>query len=210
MKSLLWWILFVVGVASAIYFIPRGLTQALNCDSPTLVVISRSMYPVLNRGDLILVKGVTPEEIEVGTVVVFHHQDGLSVHRVVRIRGESITTRGDANTKEDNPITYDDIVGRVPNVGDGLLKIPLIGRIALVTTPEPSDSQAETNLLKQMARYVWNPIGFSLLVLLPAVLFFGSIAGDVKSVLSPARNRNRLRKKRLERITKRFPNARIR
>ena len=210
MKSLLWWILFIVGVASAIYFIPKGLTYVLNSDSPTLVVISRSMYPALNRGDLILVKGVTPEEIEVGTVVVFRHEGGLTVHRVVRIRGESITTKGDANPKEDNPITYEDVVGRVPAIGNSLLKIPMIGRVSLISAPEPSGSQAETNLLKQMARYVWNPIGFSLLVLLPAVLFFGSIAGDVKSVLSPARNRNRLRKKRLERITKRFPNARIR
>jgi len=210
MKSILSWFLFIIGVVGAIYAIPQLLTRTLNTESPTLTVISRSMYPVLNRGDLILVKAVTPEEIEVGTVVVFRHQGGLAVHRVVKIRGQTIVTKGDANPKEDDPITYDDIVGRVPNVGDGLLKIPLIGRIALVTTPEPSGSQAETNLLKQMARYVWNPIGFCLLVLLPAVLFFGSIAGDVTSVLSPARTRNRLRKKRLERIKKRFPNARIR
>lgn len=210
MKNLLWWLLFIAGVTSAIYFIPQGLAKTLNSDYPTLVVISRSMYPALNRGDLILVKGVTSEEIQVGTVVVFHHDDGLSVHRVVRIRGETIVTKGDANTKEDNPITYADIVGRVPAVGNSLLKIPLIGRVALVTTPESPDSQPETNLLKQMARYVWNPVGFSLLVLLPAVLFVGSIAGDAKERLNPAHRRNQRRQQRAERLKKRFPHARIR
>ena len=209
MKSLLGWLLFIIGVASAIYYIPSGLTHALNCDNPTLVVISRSMYPLLNRGDLILVKGVTREEIQLGTVIVFRHQGGLAVHRVVRLSGETITTRGDANPEEDDPITYDDVVGRVPNFAGGLLKIPFIGRVSLVSAPESSGGQAETNLLKQMALYVWNPMGFSLLVLLPAVLFFGSIAGDITSRMSPAHTRNRLRKKRLERIKKRFPNARI-
>ena len=209
MKSLLLWLLFVVGVAGAIYAIPQVLADTLNSDNPTLTVISYSMYPTLNRGDLILVKGVTPEEIQVGTVVVFRHKGGLAVHRVVRLKGETIITRGDANLEEDDPITYDDIVGRVPSIGNSLVKVPLIGRVSLLTAPEPSGSQAEASLLKQMGRYVWNPVGFSLLVLLPAVLFLGSIAGDVISVLSPARRRNRRRKKRAERLKKRWPHARI-
>jgi len=209
MKDLLLWLLFVVGVVGAIYAIPKVLADTLNSDNPTLTVISYSMYPALNRGDLIFVRGVTPQEIQVGTVVVFRHEDGLAVHRVVQLNGETIITKGDANLKEDNPITYDDIVGRVPSIGDSLVKIPLIGRVSLLTAPEPSDSQAEANLLKQMARYVWNPVGFSLLVLLPAVLFLSSIAGDVVSAMSPARRRNRWRKKRAERLKKRWPRARI-
>ena len=209
MKNVLWWLLFVGGVVAAIYYIPQVLTRTLNSDNPTLTVISHSMYPVLNRGDLILVKEAAPEEIQVGTVVVFRHEGGLAVHRVVKIDGETIVTKGDANPKEDDPITYDDIVGRVPAIGDGLLKVPLIGRIALLTAPQPSYSQAETNMLQQMARYVWNPVGFSLLVLLPAVLFFGSIAGDIKSALSPNRRRNQRRKRRTERLKKRWPHARI-
>ncbi len=209
MKSLLLWLLFVVGVVGAIYAIPKVLADTLNSDNPTLTVISHSMYPALNRGDLILVKGVTPEEIQVGMVVVFRHEGGLAVHRVVRLKDETITTKGDANPKEDNPITYDQVVGRVPTIGDSLVKIPLIGRVSLLTAPEPSGSQAEASLLRQMGRYVWNPVGFSLLVLLPAVLFLSSIAGDIISALSPARRRNQWRKKRVERLKKRWPRARI-
>lgn len=210
MKNILWWILFVGVVVGAVYFIPQVLHRTLSSEYPTLTVMSHSMYPALNRGDLILVKGTTPEEIEVGTVVVFRHKDGLAVHRVVQMRGDTITTKGDANPEADNPITYDDIVGRVPTIGDSLVKIPLIGRISLLAGPPPPDeAAAEAGTLKQIGRYVWNPLGFSLLVLLPAVLFLSSFAGDVMIALSPDRRRKQWRKKRRERLQKRWPHARI-
>jgi signal peptidase I len=210
MKSILWWLLFVIGVVGAIYFIPQVLTRTLNSENPTLTVMSHSMYPALNRGDLILVKETTLEEIEVGTVVVFRHKDGLAVHRVVQIQGQSIVTKGDANPEADNPITYDDIVGRVPTIGDSLVKIPLVGRIALLTgSPPPDEAAGEAGTLKQIGRYVWNPLGFSLLVLLPGVLFLSSFAGDAMIALSPDRRRKQWRKKRLERLHKRWPHARL-
>ena len=198
------------GVVGAIYAIPQVLTHTLSTETPTLTVISNSMYPALKRGDLILVKEVALEDIREGTVVVFRHKGGLAVHRVVRLSGETITTKGDANPKEDNPITYDDIVGRVPNVGDSLLKIPLIGRIALLTGPPPSDEQAgQASMLRQIGHYVWNPLGFCLLVLLPAALFMSSIVGDVISALSPTHRRKQWRKRRAERLKRRWPHARI-
>jgi signal peptidase I len=211
MKNILWWLLFVFGVIATIYFIPQILTRTLNNENPTLTVISYSMYPALNRGDLILVQGTTPEEIEVGTVVVFRHAKGLAVHRVVEIDGDSIVTKGDANPEEDDPITYDDIVGRVPTIGDSLVKVPLVGRIALLTGPPPPGESATTpSLLQQIGRYAWNPLGFSLLVLLPAVLFMSSISNDIMNALSSSRRRKHLRSKRLERLKKRWPRARIR
>lgn len=210
MKNILWWLLFVVGVVGAIYAIPQVLTRTLNSEHPTLTVISHSMYPALNRGDLILVKEVAAEEIEVGTVVVFRHGGGLAVHRVIEIEGDTIITRGDANPKADDPITYDDIVGRVPTIGESLVKVPLIGRISLLAGPPPTDEATEqAGTLKQIGRYVWNPLGFTMLVLLPAVLFLGSLAGDITSALSPNRRRKQLRKKRLERLKRRWPNARL-
>ena len=210
MKSILWWLLFIVGVAGAIYAIPQLLKSTLNAENPTLTVISQSMYPLLQRGDMIIVKGATREEIEVGTVIVFRHEQGMAVHRVVRLEGETITTKGDANTAEDEPITYDAVVGRVPTIGDGLLKVPLIGKVSLLAGLQPEEGgAAETNPVKQLVRYVWNPLGFSLLILLPAFLFMSSLAGDAVIALSPDRRRKRLRKKRAERLKKRWPKARI-
>jgi len=210
MKSILWWVLFVGGVLGAIYAIPQVLIRTFNTSNPTLTVMSHSMYPALNRGDLILVKGTTREEVKVGTVVVFRHAEGLAVHRVVQTWGNNIVTKGDANPKEDNPITFDDIVGRVPTIGDTLVRIPLIGRISLLTGPPSPEEAAQTSTLRQIGRYVWNPLGFTLLVLLPAVLFFGSLAGDIVSMLSPARRRHQWRKKRRERIKRRWAGARVR
>jgi hypothetical protein len=91
-----------------------------------------------------------------------------------------------------------------------LVKIPLVGRISLLAGPPPVDEAAEqTNVVKQIGRYVWNPMGFAMLVLLPAVLFFGSLIGDVMIIFSPDRHRKQLRKKRLERLKKRWPKARL-
>lgn len=213
MKAIIWWLLFVAGVAGAIYAIPQLLTHYLGTDNPTLTVISGSMYPALQRGDLILVKSVTPEEIEPGVVVVFRHENGLAVHRVVRVTGDSIVTRGDANPEEDNPITFDDIVGRVPEFGDGLFKIPLLGRIALMTgAGEPGDEAAakagDDGPLGQLGRYLWNPLGFTLLVLLPGGLLLGSVAGDAFRALGAGSHRQKLRRQRLARMKRRWPNAR--
>ncbi len=122
MKNLLSWLLFVVGVVGAVYAIPQVLTRTLNSEHPTLTVISQSMYPALNRGDLILVRAVSREDIQVGTVIVFRHKDGLAVHRVVRLDDETLTTKGDGNPIRDDPITYDQVAGRVPTIGGSLVE----------------------------------------------------------------------------------------
>lgn len=210
MKAIIWWLLFVAGVSGAIYAIPQLLTHFLGTDNPTLTVISGSMYPVLQRGDLILVKSVTPEEIEPGVVVVFRHENGLAVHRVVRVTGDVIVTRGDANTEEDNPITFDDIVGRVPEFGDGLLKIPLLGKVALMTgAGQPGDEAAADGPLRQLGRYLLNPLGFTLLVLLPAGMLLGSFAGDALRALGGGGSRQKWRRQRQARLKRRWPNARV-
>ncbi len=206
MKNVLSWLLFIIGVLGAIYAIPKILASTLNSESPTLTVISYSMYPALTRGDLILVKGVTPEEIKVGTVIVFHHANGLAVHRVIRFKGDFIVTKGDANTAEDEPITFDDVIGRVLTIGNNLVRIPLVGRISLLTSPEP-DKTTSGSLVQQIARYVWNPIGFSMLVLLPTVLLLGSFAADILGLFSPSYRRKQLRQKRIERFKRRWAHA---
>lgn len=210
MKHVLLWLLFIIGVLGLIYVIPGGLKRVLNCENPTLTVISYSMYPLLTRGDMILVKGVTLPEIKVGTVIVFNHQNGLAVHRVVSVYGQTIVTKGDANTTEDTPITFDDVIGRVPNLGKGLWKIPLIGRISLLGNTDTAEPAGESNPVQQFARYVWNPIGFSLLVVMPFILFFGSFAPDVIAVFNPAFKRKRLRARRLEKLRKRRSGAHAR
>ena len=215
MKNLVLWFLFIIVVVGAIYAIPQVLKRTLSIDDPMMTVTSHSMWPVLKRGDLIFIKAVDYEDIRVGSVIVFRHEDGMAVHRVVRIDDYTITTKGDANMGEDNPITSDDVVGRVPTIGDRLVKIPFVGNIALWMNPETTVSQEEQpapepgSVLTQMGRYVANPLGFSLLILLPAVLIFSSVFMDIIARLSPKGRRTIRLRKRVERLEKLWGRARV-
>lgn len=92
------------------------------------VVLSGSMEPELSVDDLLI---VTPSDTyEVGDVVVYQTQRTAVVHRIVSINGDKIITRGDANNTEDDPITKENIKGKV------IFAIPFIGLIVnLIKTP---------------------------------------------------------------------------
>jgi signal peptidase len=71
-------------------------------------VLSGSMRPGLQPGDVVLTKRVPVSELEVRDVIVFRsadHGDRLTVHRIVEMTPRdgsiSITTRGDANSADD-------------------------------------------------------------------------------------------------------------
>ncbi len=208
MKNLLVWLLFIIGVLGAVYATPVFLGRILSTDNPVLTVTSQSMWPVLQRGDLIFVRGAALEDIEVGMVIVFRHGAGMAVHRVVEIEGQTVTTRGDANTEVDAPIVAKNIVGRVPTIGDRLVKIPALGRVALLMQPEAAAQSG--SVLEWMGRYLANPLVFTLLVLLPTVLLFSSVLGDVISRLNPEAGRKHRRLKRAQQMEKRWGKARAR
>ena len=91
----------IVGFHGAMYFV----SFALNTEKPLLVVISGSMQPTLNVGDIIVVKGFDPNEIKVGDIIVYHkpiRYEELNVHRVIEVyRNDGkifFTTKGDANS----------------------------------------------------------------------------------------------------------------
>lgn len=92
------------------------------------VVLSGSMEPELSVDDLLI---VTPSDTyEVGDVVVYQTQRTAVVHRIVSINGDKIITRGDANNTDDDPITKENIKGKV------IFAIPFIGLIVnLIKTP---------------------------------------------------------------------------
>jgi signal peptidase len=71
-------------------------------------VLSGSMRPGLQPGDVVLTKRVPVSDLQVRDVIVFHppgEADRLKVHRIVRLTsrngGVAITTRGDANSAAD-------------------------------------------------------------------------------------------------------------
>lgn len=81
-------------------------------------VLSGSMTPAYQVGDLVYVKAIDPEEIEVGDAITFVYDESLTVvtHRVTAVDREngSFTTKGDANDSEDGrAVLYENVLGVV-------------------------------------------------------------------------------------------------
>lgn len=109
------------------------LRVALQTDSPLMVVSSGSMIPVLNVGDIIIVRGVNPDTVTVGTIIIFHspyEYDLPIVHLVIAVLNDNgqrfFETKGDNNQVQDG--------WRVPVlnlIGVLVAKVPYIGLISL-------------------------------------------------------------------------------
>ena len=83
-------------------------------------VISHSMFPLLGKGDWIIVKSkFNNEEIKPGVILLYHLQNKFIVHRIVRIDQDGITTKGDFSMNLDPPITREQIIGIVIAVKKG-------------------------------------------------------------------------------------------
>lgn len=130
------WLVFLAVVIGAIVAIPRALTWALDSPYPMAAVSGSSMWPTLHKGDLVFIKGVDDvEDLQVGDIISFRQDRGFSIHRVMKIEGEVITTRGDGNFGDDPPITVDDVMGKVPKVWGRLARVPFLGNLSLIFGP---------------------------------------------------------------------------
>ncbi len=148
MKIVLRWsinliILFLLFIiASSIFSIvqaklnPKAIPSFLGLKPFT--ILSGSMQPFLEKGDMILVKPVEAEKIEAGDVITFRmDEETLVSHGVVDLSLDEdgisrYITKGDANETEDiQPIGEDQLIGKF------LLSIPKGGYLAKFTqTPK--------------------------------------------------------------------------
>ena len=90
----------VIGVLMA-WGINQGMAVALTTDMPVVAVESNSMVPVFYKGDILVLKGAAPGELEVGDVIVYSVKSRQVpvVHRIVKINPDgSYQTKGDANS----------------------------------------------------------------------------------------------------------------
>ena len=85
------------------------------------VVLSGSMEPELSVGDLIIVKEA--EDYGLRDVVVYQSGNSAVVHRIIRIEGDMVIAKGDANSGEDEPVEKSRIKGKV------VLAIPALGDV---------------------------------------------------------------------------------
>lgn len=154
LRGFLGWALYLAVIVGAILLGPRILGAVLQTDHPLATISSGSMWPALKTGDIVLLQGADNiEDLNVGDIVAFRHKGGLAIHRIVRIEDEQITTKGDANGREDQPIVFDDVIGRAVKVGGRLARVPYLGHLAELLGPvvgtstddpgQPSQSSSE-------------------------------------------------------------------
>lgn len=117
----------VVAVLLASSVVPRAMGAV------PLTVLTGSMQPALNPGDLAVVKPIEdPGTIRIGEVISFRPESGselLVTHRVVATSvlgtGEiQLITKGDANEAADAPIEGAQAVGRFA------YRVPFVGHVA--------------------------------------------------------------------------------
>ncbi len=125
--------LYAVFITTSVYLTPRLLATILGTEHPIAAITSQSMYPVLQRGDLVLLEGVDqPADLRVGDIIAFKSENGFAIHRVIKIDGFSIATKGDANQVEDGPITFDQVIGRALRIRGHIARVPYLGDIPMV------------------------------------------------------------------------------
>ncbi len=118
--------------------IQASLMVTLGVEKSLYVVISGSMEPTYERGDVLVVKRIDVDAIEKGDIIVFDSPFGgiPIVHRVHDIKVEEdarfFITKGDANPFPDP--YYQPTYPGIPEehvVGEPFVKIPKIGMIQI-------------------------------------------------------------------------------
>jgi signal peptidase len=97
------------------------------------VVLSGSMRPVMDAGDVVIVAKIPTDTIEVGDIIQFRRPEKITViHRVIEVQGtaakvESFITKGDDNNAPDtDPVLPGNVVGKVT------FTVPKVGWVAIV------------------------------------------------------------------------------
>ncbi len=101
------------------------------------------MEPSLKINDFVIMRKT--KSIKVNDIILYKLNNSEILHRVIRINNNEIVTKGDANNKEDNPISINQVTGVY--VG----KIKYLGSIII---------------------FITKPIVFSTIITLLAVIIF--------------------------------------
>lgn len=122
------------------------------------VIMSGSMEPAVQVGSIVVTQKIDVDNVNAGDIIVFHRSDSKTLHRVVEkiVENDSyyFKTKGDANEDPDPWLVQPEQVQ-----GALLLTIPYYGYLLY---------------------YAGTPIGFVLMVIVPAALLIGN---EVKKII---------------------------
>lgn len=77
-------------------------------------VVSGSMEPTINVGDLVIVK--LTDDFDVNDIITYKENNYFVTHRVIKKDGRNIIAKGDSNNSADKVIDKDDCIGKVVKV----------------------------------------------------------------------------------------------
>ena len=130
----------------------------------TMIVLSGSMEPAIKTGSIVVVKPA--EDYKIGDVITFQRriERNPTTHRIVDMRvvgGQpAYTTQGDANNAPDiNEVRENEVKGKV------LFTIPYLG---------------------YAVDFAQKPIGFALIIIVPAVIIVGD---EIKKIIGEIRKK---------------------
>ncbi|KAI8344498.1 signal peptidase complex catalytic subunit SEC11C-like protein [Chlamydoabsidia padenii] len=140
-------VLNILTILSSALMIWKALALALNNESPIVVVLSGSMEPAFQRGDLLVLSLPKNEPIQVNDICVFKlpERPVPIVHRVIKLHDDAETgkqyllTKGDNNSGDDRSlydyrqmwIHQEHIVGKVRGF------VPYVGMVTILMNDYP-------------------------------------------------------------------------
>jgi len=131
-------ILVMAGIEIAIFLviIYLGLTMKIFFAA----VLSNSMSPTFERGDIVLVQTIFREPKE-GDIVMFVSEEfGYSVtHRVLKVSGDKVYTGGDASGPDGDPIAKDAIIGKAILIFGKPIVVKGVGNYFILDVKEMRD-----------------------------------------------------------------------
>lgn len=130
--------LIIIGILISIYSISITVQKLKSPDKTptffgfkTFVVLSGSMEPELNIGDIIIVKEVDDNKLKVGDIVSYKNSQTVTTHRITEISKKAdktyFKTKGDANNTEDDKLVEENIIE-----GKLVTSIPKIGNLTIL------------------------------------------------------------------------------
>ncbi len=130
-RVIFWIILIIVAIYSTFNILEKVLWKESNpsfLGYKNFIVITGSMKPVLNEGDIVITK--KSNNIKENDIISFRVGNSVITHRVVDIKKTNgkkfFITQGDANNAIDNNIVEEnDIEGLY------IMKIPMLGKVVL-------------------------------------------------------------------------------
>ena len=154
-RVVLWIIILLAALFAFTTLATRNNQSVANIAGYTpMTVLTDSMSPTFNSGDLIIIKKTDPSTLQVGDIVTFHtiieNEYALNTHRVIDIVQEAgyrtYHTKGDNVAVEDPRSIIDaDIVGKY--VG----RLPYVGHVM---------------------QFLSSSVGFLIVIVLPLLVFF--------------------------------------